>query len=550
MAENLWLDQSAGYQEDEAIIKGIANACERWVLVAEVVSLRTAGWLGMFWHDPDKGQFLGKYDPSTERAKKHCSQTMERWNQWREIAGRVDSLPEPRNVENEGVSWLVHRVFGIVSLLPRKMFVLSFVNWAISRAIMGRPRHFDEIAWVLRRNPYDPDETEQAVMVEVDRLIALDHPLAVNAVCWLLEAMATPSAMAKALLLSVPVPPTIRWPNAVTVDPKTNRVTWDHQTALQWPRSQEIKLAAARDLSKPALDPCSVLPDEEAVLIASLPSNFPVERLWSRFDTVAEDIEFEGAQAAVARWAPQALGGLIRRTFASVTERTAQGVRQLVWKLHEYLFILGNNEIGLLCDLGLDSANVAAERLLLAHLWQLPASEQIAMLANTPEGVYFRGDFRAALTPPTSKDLATVFEYLRHSDRVPDILRWLSYLTLVLKDGLLLPDTADFLCHLFDHPESTVRRLALQAVWQSRNPKLIGAFACSDWTYETAMDQIEAAYGSLLLCEAAINTRVPRLRSRIDPQVLAGRLSRASSPDFLISFATYVRQELDDFITW
>ncbi|KJS34791.1 MAG: hypothetical protein VR70_16985 [Rhodospirillaceae bacterium BRH_c57] len=545
LAEELWLEKAGGFLEDEAVIKAFANASEAWPHVAAVVQGWVTGWLGTYWLDPDQGAYLNRYDGDTDRARQNRAATEERARQWAEIS---DGLPEIRHREQAGLSWLCHRLPAIISYLPRRPFAPALLSWAISRAAMGRARHFEEIAWCLRNNPIDAEETAGAVLEAAERLLALDHPIARDAARNLLEALATPAAMAKVALR-----PTVshrQWPDTVQVDEVTRVVSWDHQSATQWPRSQEVALAAAAGLSAPARDPHTVLPEEDRTVLKGLPDTLAVEQVWGQFGTTSEDIELKSSQAALARWAPEALADLFRRTFGTAVQRDEEGIRQIARRLPPYLMVLDPAQLEPLSvqetlpgNEGRDRAALAF--LLLARLWQRPPAAQITVLASVPDGVFIKQEHHRVLLPVNADDLRAALRHLESAQTIGRILGWLWYLTLVPLKNFPV-DSADALLQLCGHAEASVRRLALRVVSKTQHPALLEAFVGSGWHYASGMDREEGAWASLILCAAATDETVSNISHRIDPQALGHLLIlRPDSSEAIEGFANFLRQHLD-----
>jgi hypothetical protein len=156
LTEEIWLARGGGGAfTDEIIIKGFANAYKFPEVAAQLIPC-IVRWLGWLWPDPDAGRFLGKHDPTTERSEANQKRTKDNFDRWRTAEGGA-KWPAVQLLLAGDPSWLGHRVFGILSYLPRKPFTESFVAWGLSRGMMDEPRHFDELAWVLRLNNEDAD---------------------------------------------------------------------------------------------------------------------------------------------------------------------------------------------------------------------------------------------------------------------------------------------------------------------------------------------------------------------------------------------------------
>lgn len=533
LVEDLWLRRVGGSRQDEGLIKGFAIACGKWPHVAAVVRIWVEAWLGTYRLDPDKGAFIGRYDGESEHAKQNRAATEERLRQWAQLGDRTAFLPGLRHREDEGLSWLCHRVPAILSFLPRRPFVPALLAWAVSRALMGRAWDFDEIAWVLRHNPFDAEEASQAVLDGADGLLVLDHPIATDAARRLLEALATPAAMAKVAPLPRPSRDHGQRNETVQVDEVSGVISWDHQTALQWPRSQEIALSAAMGLSAPARDPHTILSSDDRAVLAALPETLAAERVWSHHGAMSEDVDVEGCRDALARWAPEALACLVRRIYGTTAQRTEEGVRQLAWRLPAYLMVLDPSA------LPMEQGDFVLQR-----LWQKSASEQIAIL-NCDNNPISSQDY-AILARPSAEDLAAVLDHLAHAETTERISGWLWYLSVVPLDALPVEKAEEVLLRLCGHAETDVRRLALAVVFRTRQPALFEAFLRSGWRHAPAMDHDESAWASLILCQVANDDTAADIRSRINPCTLGNLLvRRPKAGEEMAAFAKFFLGELD-----
>ncbi len=556
VTETFWLNRGASAHADEVLIKALVNAY-KWPQVAEQLHRRAIEWLGQYWLDPDAGQFLG-YDPDTKRAAANRRATAKRRRKWNAIAPQLEPPLPVRCIDQGDPSWFAHRAIGVLSFLPRLAFVPAVVAWAVSRAIMGRPRHFEEIAWLLRWNWHDAQKAEAAVLGQVDRLLALAHPMATDAARWLLEALATPEAATRAERLPARARPSWSpWPDTVHLNRTTGSVHWNHQKALEWPRSKEVPLDATMGLGPLAIDPDMVLPEASCTVLRELAVKTHAEKLWAHPDTSSDDTGLETARNPLARWAPDALCGLIRRIFASVEGRGLEGVWRLALALPTHVFILEEKQRRALVAAadaiesgeGRDSevGRVARMYLCLSRLAERPATEQVAALAALREGPTLCYDHRFVLDAPTRDDLEAIARYLEPAAPKHQLTRWLGYLSVVPLTAM--PTGFPALRNSIQHSDPDVRGLAFEVIWRSRDPVLMAAVAESGWQFTESMNRDEAAYGSLVLCEAADDKSVGAIRARIDPQAL-GRLAlkRHDREDDLDAFTDYVCQELHDVL--
>ena len=187
LAEALWLARTGGYFRDEVLIKALANAADFGDFYA-ALKARLAKWLATAWPDPMVGAVLGKVDQTQATSKQRVAETHSRHKEW--ASSQAAKAFGPVSLDNcEGWSWLNHRALAILSYRKRASFACVLEAWALSRAIMGRARHGEEVAWLLRLNPDDASETAEAVGGVVTRLEAQEAPICDQAAGYLKAAM-------------------------------------------------------------------------------------------------------------------------------------------------------------------------------------------------------------------------------------------------------------------------------------------------------------------------------------------------------------------------
>ena len=176
LAEEWWLARRGRTSTDEAFIKAIANAAS-FTEFREALKVRLAIWLGTAWVDPRVGEFLGKVDRTSLEARRRMDNTSARFTQWTGSESAQAFAAIRLDDSDRDWSWLSARALAISSYLDRAPFTMAFEAWALSRAIMERPRHEDELAWVLRLNLKDDSKATQTLRYLVQRLGCHDHPI-------------------------------------------------------------------------------------------------------------------------------------------------------------------------------------------------------------------------------------------------------------------------------------------------------------------------------------------------------------------------------------
>jgi hypothetical protein len=554
LAEEQWLHRHARHHEDEILIKGFANAAERWQSISQQVVTWCAAWLGTHWGDPLKGMVLN-YDPNEQGVAGRREQTRERRAEWEAVAGSLIPPIPIRDGLDGDIAWLACRVLGILSYLPRAPFIPAIAAWAVSRAIMGKAPQFDQVAWILRL-PYadDAQELREAVQREARRLQNLDRPVATEAARLLLEALGTPDAARQAEALRSKMPPPWTGPSTVTVDEISGTLHWDHEAAGMTARSDKPSLSAVRDLSRYAINPDRHMSVDDAAVLRELADVTDAASLWRGMGRTSDDIALEEAEAALARWAPGALGAMYRRLFVDARSRTGEALNQLGFQTPAHLLVLTENErAAMVASAGQSSGDEkrgdwARVWLRLAQLAERSASEQIAAFREWPNGPNFDRSHRRILATPNREDFVRVAGQLRPDAPTQWLCGWLWYLSHVPLDAL--PAGYPALIPLLNHPEVEVRRLALEVVYKSCDPQLAAALRASQWRWAEGMDREESMNGSLALIGATGERKVAEIRERIVPEARGLLAIRDdATKDDLDAFATFVRWRIEeDFV--
>ena len=176
LAEEWWLARRGRTFTDEALIKAIANAAI-FPEFREALKLRLARWLGTAWPDPRLGEFLGKVDGTSLEARRRAENTRTRHTAWVSSASAKAFVSIRLDDSDCDWSWLSARALAILSYLDRGLFTMAFQAWALSRATMERPRHGDQLAWVLRLNLNDDSEASETLRELVQHLGDHNQPI-------------------------------------------------------------------------------------------------------------------------------------------------------------------------------------------------------------------------------------------------------------------------------------------------------------------------------------------------------------------------------------
>lgn len=576
-----WSNPSNGARADEVIVKGFANAI-RWPEVSRALEPRLAEWLSGYWDDGRRGAIIGRPHDDADAAKRR-TETNERAIDWMTFADTV--APDIKiEFQDNDTAWRSHRAIELMSWLPRAPYVRALKAWAISRTIMRHSGQDDWLAWLLRWNVEDHDETETAVIAAASQLMATGHALPVEAGTKLLTALATPTAYELLKSASqIGKPKSFNWfPETVSIGPD-GLLLWDRSIVADWPRCEGAPLERTIGLAAFANDPQAQLQDIDANHLVELAQAVTDAQARSSLRDVAQTHGGrDTGELPLCRWAPEARAELARRRFAAASELVAwessqQTHHARLWhRLRTFfrrplvpppidrervLSLAGTipSSLVLLDDAALTSWRQLAEldrktapknealndALQGFALVNLSASQQIELLQQMPEGPVITAQFKKLLATPELPDFASLAELMVRPRNISWLYGWLDYLLIV--DIKNMPTAWATLHALLTHTDSKVRAAAMQIVWRSRDQNLIDAFESTNWFAADGMDRIECAYGSLLLSRSSdakiLNSGVA---ARAHPQVLGEfATQRPEIEEYLKQFAAYVSDQVD-----
>lgn len=552
LAEETWLHRQVGHHPDEVLIKGFAKAANHWPTIQSQVLAWCSLWLGTHWDDSRKGLTIG-YKPNAHGVAERCAQTHERRIIWNVVAGALAPPIPIRDGIDGDVSWLSCRALGILSYLPAASTVPALTSWAVSRAIMDGGAQADQVDWLLRlTQPDDERALREAVQTQVLRLLEFKNPVVDDAAHRMLAALATPKAARWAEALTPSIPWKWMWHSTVTVR-SDGLLLWDMGAAWKSPHVEETPLSAARDLNPYATDPERRLSNEDAVTLGVLADITDAKCLWLMRGNTREDMAVEAAEAALARWAPGALGALYRRVFAGVGERSDEELSSVARQTPAHLFLLDADQCGQMSTIACQPVdNEEDDRFLelqLAALAGRTASEQIAVFTGEPQGLDFDRKHAEILAKPTLDDFVAIGEQLRIEAPVGWLRGWLWYLTRIVEQYPqdTLPAGYAPLLPLLRHENQSVRTLALEVACDSEQPELAAALADSGWCVSDDMEREEVIHGSLALINAVGHLPITEIRRRIAPEASGFLAVRdGATEEDLDVFAAFVEQRIEE----
>ena len=168
LAEVRWLAKLSNIRRDEVLIKSFSNAAV-FGSFATALKARLTKWLGTAWPDPRVGAFLRRVDQTQPDSLERAAATRLRHEAW--ASSDVASSFAPVRIDSQGAwTWLSARALAILSYARRAGYAGVLEAWALSRAVMRYAHNADEVAWLLRFNLEDAEETAKAVWDVISRL--------------------------------------------------------------------------------------------------------------------------------------------------------------------------------------------------------------------------------------------------------------------------------------------------------------------------------------------------------------------------------------------
>ncbi|WP_217574799.1 hypothetical protein [Mesorhizobium sp. GbtcB19] len=515
--EDTWLSkEGSGGFSDEILIKGMVQAY-RFPQVASHLVHRAEQWLGWLWEDPDEGRFLGRIDPTSARSLENRAQTRASLVEWQKI--ERSEWPKIELRTSGDVSWFSHRVFGILSFLPRAPFIRAYSAWGLSRAVMGVPRHIDELAWVLRLNNEDPAPFELVFYEWIERLRAIGGGIANEAANYLLEAIADPRAQELLVRSGTPA------------------------TEGDWKAAESAWVDPRNPLLQPDRD--------------SHKERVPGRLLWLHHrQNGDEDIRFERAKTSLARRDPTILEEIAIEAARSASVRTPAQLWGLVHRAHSILMLLPDEERSVLVkaiDSVLDGGKVADEkevvwwraRRLEIRLWGAASSEQFTIIRQECRDANELALLNGALPEPDQTLLRNELARFPLPGTKAEKLVWLYYLGQRATEETRRGWSG--LAALVSDEDEDVRRLAIELAGATREAPVMEAVAASGRDAKSAGNRLDRAHISRALLAASEVLGRPDLLKRADPEVVALQaIWHPTDTSILHSYDVFLRAALQD----
>ena len=516
VVEDFWLGRRGSMAIDEIMIKGLAKAYE-FPAVAPLIAARTTRWLGWYWDDPHQGLYLSDVDLKSPESQQRQKATEENFEAWRQFKDRA-AFPATERCASGHPSWLAHRAFGVMSFLPRINFVEAIAAWTVSRAIMGIPQHQEELAWILRLNPFDYAQTRAEVRALIDRLLESNQQLALFGACWLLEALADEEA--------------------------TNLLG----QVRPWTVETETSSLFAPPIREEVLDPASTLDMKRVEEEFGDPPNRGVGRFPLRHHMLI-----------LARTDPDRLRAIIGEAARCTTSLATPALRERLNQLSGFLPILSDDERDTLEEaVGTVLVKQTTEPVQDIEWWQrqnlalqivgLNGVAQFEMLIEEAGDAKFLTNLDFQLTEFTQADIRSALCHFPAAGDQAAVRQWL--MLLVKFAGHDAIEGWQELPALLRHSDPEIAERAIILAERSSDPAALTIIAEADWTARGMSDRHRRYHRSVALLQASQVLRRPALLRRADDEMTAAWLEREpDNPAALQSYEGFIRTAIEERIS-
>ena len=443
-------------------------------------------------------------------------------------SGTIDFLGYCFTVtEDSGLLRLARVALAIISHSKRLPLIKAFTTWSLSRTIMGHPNEYDIVSWVLKTIKEDIWEPFK---IEIEILISKHTTVAHQAAYYLLSCYGSTGAY----YLQQALPENLFAPNplyeAYLKDPcSQNFFSWDRKNYLKCLNRIDLKPGyIAVNMNKLALEPCLDVPLNLNERLKCLEEEFLPSALWKAMGTTSEDHKLNEIEQTLAAFAPNTLANIVKSVIRDASNREGIALRQISFRIKLNLIILKAKEldaiesawhklIGKKGDWS-EAEIVAEEFLFLAILDNLSTKEQLDTLLSRPDIAPDLLQYECLFKPLARSETEYLLKKLTTTSDVTKQRRILWFLSA--NSDVISPDSFKHIIRFMDSPDSTIRGLVLELLYESNNKDLVQEVINSKWAWTSKGRFDEDYWGSIILSEFGASLPYREIRSRVHPTFL------------------------------
>lgn len=449
-------------------------------------------------------------------------------------------------IEDDGLIRLGPAALALISHAPRTPFIRALAIGCVADAMMGHSVRYDSLAWIIRTAQ---QPIADLVLYEATTLTATHVQAAQYAAYRLLSFIGTYETAQLQDTFPADLFPPNRWVEQHMQDPCTSGFTWRAQDCEQCLQRTDIPNHwLAKQLATFCVNPMLVVPNDLGIRLAPLAQTIDIASMCTVLAYTEADREFETYEAALCAYAPEALADVVRRLIRDFTNRQGMAVRQLSFVPQKHRLILTARESQIIyqtwarivpfAHTGDDNLEEAEEFIFPEVLAQLDAQAQLQHLIGRHEALHDWNIFWDYFKPLDLWEDA--WKMLTAATSETSIRRILWFIT-AHSEHIPPHDIETYILPLLQHPNTLIRALALQCIFQASAENALLYVIQGEWCWNPALNFTENHWGSLILCLHGQNLSWELLQKRADPAYLGYAVHcRGNRPEEICAYAAFL----------
>lgn len=354
-----------------------------------------------------------------------------------------------QRVDNAPVHNLNHAAPLFLSGHEQAEFAEALVAWAIASGVVRGPFDtYKDLAWCVRLNRLDFEQTESAILKHLEKIEASSEP------------------MKRGVALAL-------------------RLLGTHETSM---RAEQIVPSVPLRFFRRVEQFCDTDPHDPESPIGSNIDNSravigktDIEKIWNHMSNTVEDADLHTAMPSLARFDPVPLMAYLRRLVCSLSSRTGLSLRQLAWRLPTLSPIFDEKTVDTIMD-SIPSMPERAETLptrdvtfvvgeaLAAVLPHVDGEKQIQILMQMPEGIPQYLFLRHSMRDVNPEILERLLIEANEANNIA-ALKWILFHASG-SSPVFTERAGDIAISLLYHPDQALAACAADAIYVAEDPRL------------------------------------------------------------------------------